>query len=91
MVFNISFVSLSFQTSVNKRGPGYWKLNTSLLTELDYVNMIKTVISDTIQEYQNDKEVDHILLWEVLKMKMRDASITYSAKRKRKRKQKFSS
>ena len=40
------------------RGPGFWKLNISFLTELEYVNQIKTTIHETYDEYEDDESVN---------------------------------
>ena len=64
------------------RGPGFWKLNTSFLTEIDYVNQIRTVIKDTEEEYKNDRSVNDALMWEMIKLKIREHSLKYSAIKK---------
>ena len=69
-------------TARNPRGPGYWKLNTHLLTETQYVELIKKVIADVCKEYEGQSKVDKILLWDVLKIKIREASLCYAAARK---------
>ncbi len=40
-----SMVTLKIKDTVNKRGPGYWKLNTSLLRDADYLELIKNTIN----------------------------------------------
>ena len=60
------------------RGPGFWKLNTSFLTELEYVNQIKTTIQETYDEYKDDESVNPSLLWEMIKLKVREKSLRYS-------------
>ena len=50
------------------RGPGFWKLNTSVLMEMDYINQIWAVIKDTHEEYQNDTFVNDALMWEMIKL-----------------------
>ena len=50
-----SLIEIKIALHSNMRGPGFWKLNTSLLTEIDYVNQIRTVIKDTEEEYKNDR------------------------------------
>jgi len=60
------------------RGPGFWKLNTSFLTELEYVNQIKTTIQETYDEYKDDESVNPSLLWEMMKLKVREKSLRYS-------------
>ena len=37
-----SLIEIKIALHSNMRGPGFWKLNTSLLTEIDYVNQIRT-------------------------------------------------
>ena len=63
-----------------KRGPGFWKLNCSLLKELDYVKIIKQTIHHTIEEHQTDNS---LLKWEMIKMNIRTETIRYASKKKR--------
>ena len=44
---------------------GLWKLNSALLSEVDYVNAIKSTIAETAREYESDEEVDKVLLREM--------------------------
>ena len=46
----------------NPRVPGFWKLNSALLSEADYVNAIKSTIAETASEYESNEEVDEVLL-----------------------------
>ena len=39
-----SMVSIHLKTNQNPRGPGFWKFNTSLLSDIDYINVIKETI-----------------------------------------------
>ena len=66
----------------NLRGPGYWKLNTSFLTDIDYVTQIRDVIKKTHEEYQDDDTVNKGLLWEMMKLKIREQSIKYATAKK---------
>ena len=71
----------------NKRGPGFWKLNSALLSEIEYINAIKATITQTVAQYEHDEEVDEVLLWEMIKLEIRNTSIKYSkAKMKEMRK-----
>ena len=72
----------------NPRGPGFWKLNCALLSEVDYVNAIKSTITETVSQYENDEGVDEVLLWEMLKLEIRDASMKYSKAKMKKMKNK---
>jgi len=67
------------------RGPGYWKLNCSLLRDINYINNINTLID----QYNNNNTItsngntDPRLIWEVLKMEIRKHTIKYSSVKKR--------
>ena len=65
----------------SKRGTGFWKLNTSLLNNKDYVEKIVSAI-------QSEKEKSHSsqgLLWEMIKMQVRGATIQFASRLKRER------
>ena len=79
-----SLIEIKIALHSNMRGPGFWKLNTWLQTEIDYVNQIRTVIKDTQEEYKNDRSVDDALMWEIIKLKTREHSLKYSAIKKAK-------
>ena len=77
-------ITFRINTAKNPRGPGYWKLNTHLLTETQYVELIQKTIADVCKEYEGQSEVDKILLWDVIKMKIiREAALCYATARKR--------
>ena len=63
-----SLISLHLKVNENIKGPGFWKLNTFLLTELPYVNLIKETIRRVIDQYKEDKNVNEILLWQMIKL-----------------------
>ena len=79
-----SLIEITVATHSNMRGPGFWKLNTSLLTEMDYINQIRAVIKDTQEEYQNDIFVNDALMWEMTKLNIRKQSLIYSTLKKAK-------
>ena len=66
----------------NSRGPGYWKMNTSLLRDADYIKSMKKVVQDTVQENPN---TDALLLWDTVKCKIRGETIRISSMKKKKR------
>ena len=74
-----SMILLKIALHYNPRGRGFWKLNTSLLQEDEYLRQIKTVIHQTKNEYKSDNPVNPTLLWEMIKMKVREKSISYAA------------
>ena len=77
-------IPLFFSVHSNARGWGFWKLNTSFLKETEYVSQIKTTIQKTKEEYANDDPVDPSLLWEMVKLKVRESSINFGIKEKKK-------
>ena len=76
-------ISIQISLHSNVRGRGFWKLNTSFLSDKDFVDQIKLVIAETKEEYEQDDTVDPNLLWEMIKMKVRETSIKYGAKKKK--------
>ena len=79
-----SMVTMEITTNANPRGPGFWKLNTSFLSDIDYISKIKDTIQQTKNEYSNDPFVSPALLWEMIKLKVRESSLYYSKERKKK-------
>ena len=73
-----SLVSVSINPQVT-RGPGFWKLNTSLLHDDEYVNMIIDVINKTKQECSNNNPNT---IWEMIKLNIRGSTISMLTKRR---------
>ena len=65
---------MNFNT--NRRGPGYFKLNNSLLLNTEYQNIIKTSITETAL---HNKDAKPNILWEVIKGNIRNETIKYAA------------
>lgn len=92
-----SAIVFSFSASLAKRGKGYWKFNSQLLRDSDYVTKVKDCIADTISEYYVSGDINDFLnvklscndqlFLEVLKMKIRTMSITHSIKKSKEEKQ----
>ena len=72
------YISLSWTTE-KSRGPGLWKFNNTLLKDEHYVSKIRETYSRTRAFYPN--LTDARLLWEMLKMETRAATIAYSKKK----------
>ena len=79
-----SMVTIQVALHTNPRGPGFWTLNTSFLSETEYINQIKTAIESVKDEYQNDKSVNVSLLWEMIKLKVREQTLRYAKTKKAK-------
>lgn len=83
-----SAIVFTFSASLAKRGKGYWKFNSQLVRDVEYVKKIKTCIKDTISEYYLSGDIQNCLdvkltcndqlFFEILKMKIRTLSISYS-------------
>ena len=80
-----SMITMAIVTNSNPRGPGFWKLNTSFLSEDNYVTKIQNTIQDTKSEYANNPSVSPALLWEMIKLKIREASLLYAKQKKKER------
>ena len=60
----------------NDRGEGYWKLNTSLLQDKEYISTIINTIEDCKSHYH--KLHSKILQWEMIKIHVKQESIKFS-------------
>ena len=76
------WITVKISTTTNPRGPGFWKLNANFLTEREYIELFRKTIQDVSKEYKDHREVDKILLWDVIKMEIRAASIKYAKAKK---------
>jgi len=77
-----SLITHHLANNTNPRGTGFWKLNTSFLSDSEYINLIKRAITEVANEYQNNTDVYAVLLSDTMKMQIRSKSIQY-AKHKR--------
>ena len=80
-----SLISISLDLDKIARGPGYFKLNNSLLLDTCYQNIIKRTISETalINTDSNPNT-----LWEIIKGNIRNETIRYATIKKRKNSEK---
>ncbi len=70
-----SVVSIELDLASQPRGKGFWKLNTNLLTDMDYIEKMNCCIDEAIDKYR--LENPDIKL-ELVKMEIAAASIQYS-------------
>ena len=66
-------------------GRGFWKFNSSLLYDDEYVANIKEIIRQVDSQYKSTP--DKRLVWELLKLNIRNFTIPYCVKRKKKNNQ----
>jgi exonuclease III len=78
-----SILKITLQSDFTTRGRGYWKFNSILLHDPEYVSNIKKLIEESKKE-QNNIE-DKGLAWEVVKLKIRSFSVPYCINKKKKR------
>ena len=80
-----SAIVLHLQPTVdNLKGPGFWKLNTSLLDDNEYLEQLKEKMSQIRNAYA-DAMQDKRVLWEWMKYNIRDFTIQYSKAKARER------
>ena len=75
-----SLICIKFIVQENQRGKGFWKLNCSHLSDLEYVRDIKNVITTTAEI---NYEANANLLWDTIKMAVRGESIKFGARKKK--------
>ena len=64
------------------RGPGFWKLNTTHLSSIEFVNEINELIQCCREKYKN-QGVDPITRWELLKREIKDKCVELGKKQAR--------
>ena len=74
-----SAITLQLAENQSERGPGFWKLNTSLLQDQIHRNKIEKIIDEEkAKEY-----LDPVIRWEMLKVNMRGETIPFSTRKKK--------
>ena len=79
-----SAVSLILQSDHQnqKRGPGFWKFNTSLLKDETYVSALKINFPIFKEKYKETQDLG--LKWDLIKMEIRGFTIQYSKRKAKK-------
>ena len=82
-----SAITLSFNgVEDSSQGPSFWKFNPSLVNDQAYCDLLHIKFSEWLKEF---KEVgDRRVLWDLLKYKIRQLTISYSRTKARSRKAK---
>ena len=71
-----SVIQLTIKGGELKKGPGLWRLNTSLLKNLEYTNEIRKLIIDLCKDDYSDKRTQ----FDYIKFKIKEKSIAISKK-----------
>ncbi|KAH3697761.1 hypothetical protein DPMN_085271 [Dreissena polymorpha] len=71
-----SLVELKLHNIQPERGPGYFKINNSILLDTQYQTQIKQEILNAVQ---NNKDANPNTLWEVIKGNIRNTTIRYTS------------
>ena len=79
-------LEMTISFTPHKRGPGYWKLNTALLRDADYVDKMNTLLDIELSQV---KPGEFRKTWEVTKLAIRGSSIQYSARKQKSTRQKI--
>ena len=74
-------VTLQIKVVKNERGKGYWKMNCNVLKNKDYELGITEIYNNVISEY--GQHVSKSLLWDYLKIKIKEYSIAYGIEQAR--------
>ena len=69
--------------SKQSKGPGYWKINNSIIGDPVYKDGVKNSIHQTKEEFQNI--VDSQTLWDICKIRIREFSISFCKSRSKNR------
>lgn len=64
------------RNTTKQRGPGFWKFNSVLLSDVDYCEYTRGMIERYRKEYEYMS--DHALKWDLIKSEIRAATIAYS-------------
>ena len=75
-----SLVNFNLIIDIQPRGPGFFKLNNSVILEHDYQNKIKQSIQEIAEI---NKDCNPNTLWQIIKGTIRNESIKYTALKKR--------
>ncbi len=74
-------VIVDLKKTNRQRGPSYWKLNTSVLTEKEYCTGLTNIWESTVAEYS--EILCKRQLWDFCKIRIKEYSIRYCISRKR--------
>ena len=74
-VIDHNAIKLVVEYQNSKTGPGYWKLNNQILEDSVFVDNINNIIENVTQDFATLKS--HQLVWELLKIRIKEFSMHY--------------
>ena len=81
-----SLISLSFEIDDSvKRGRGFWKFNSDLLRNTDYIQLVKNLIQNLAKQYSSYE--DKAFIWDFMKCELRGATISFASYLAKKRRE----
>ena len=83
-----SLITIHLVCNNKPRSPSFWKLNTSLLLDSEFIELIKKTIDEVAMENRNNDDVDAVLLWDTMKMQISSSSLKYAREKKAKKRKK---
>ena len=74
-----SYISLFIKGTAIERGKGYWKFNNSFLDDEKFIENVKVIIQDTVEESYDSYRG----LWDTVKFKIKNYAIKYGGNKKK--------
>jgi hypothetical protein len=71
-------ISLKLKVFKGNKGNGYWKLNISILENQEYCKSIEKLITKYQHQFKEQSNLD--IMWDNLKLEVRDKTIDYCKK-----------
>ena len=75
-------IIIEIETHSQQRGPGYWKLNASVLNETKYIEGIENIFQKE-KEFGESKNIIKPIIWDMMKIKFKEFSRKYCQNRKK--------
>ena len=76
-------LNLISEESKQKKGPGFWKFNYSLLKDNRYISRLRENLPQFKSKYQNVEDLG--LSWDLIKMEIRGFTVKYTKIKARER------
>ena len=69
-------ISVTFDFDISPRGPGFWKLNSSLLSDTNYKSSISDLITQKWEEHSSIEDLR--VRWDLLKFEVQSKTISFA-------------